>query len=277
MKMTSTSFHVRHDLTPVVAREALLLLRLAPTVNGQALLERARERDLELCRRRSAEKVLASLRDLGLVARQPRREPGMVALTDLGGLMADVAMRDPFLFAELVHLRHWWLWATDRGGPPFAWAYRTVATILWESAPAPVEPDRLVIAVIAAAENDLGIRDVSFSTSSVLGILHWLRALSPTCIVTGMFRRRAACSPEALVLALEAIRCGAGNGGAALLLNPDVRRLACCALLIEEASFDEVLAQAEEAQAIIHLSAAAGEAVIVRPSALTRLVSAEAA
>src|SRR5579875_3129525 len=198
-----TSFHVRHDLTPNVARDALLLLRVGPATDTADFLSRARARDLEIGRRRSPDKVIAALRDLDFIARpaNPRCDP--LQLTTLGQRVADVALRDELLFAELIHMRYTWLWTPEQGGPNFSWAYQTVCVALWHGAPMPVDNDRLVATVLSAAEHEFAVKSISFSSSSVLGILHWLRALSPPCIKGGHFRRRAACPPETLLLTLE--------------------------------------------------------------------------
>lgn len=274
--MTSTSFHVRHDLTPSVARDALLLLRLGPMVDGAELMAQARARDLELGRRQSAEKVLASLRDLGLIQRSLRGQPEALTLTPLGAAVAEIGVWDDLLFAELVHLRYWWLWTPEHGGPAFAWSYQTVTTMLWEGAPTPVDPDRLVAAVLAAAERAFGTRGVSFSRSSLLGILHWLRALSPPCIVTGHFRCRPACPPEALLLTLEGLHHAAGRAiGVPLRLDSAVRTRACRALLLDEEAFDDVLSQAEDTNGLVRLNGGGRDAVVLSQSICPGLISME--
>jgi hypothetical protein len=274
--MTSASFHVRHDLTPSAARDALLLLRLGPMIDGADLMAQARARDLELGRRQSADKVLASLRDLGLIRRPLRGRPDGLALTPLGAAVAEIAVRDDLLFAELVHLRYWWLWTPEHGGPAFAWSYHTVTTMLWEGAPTPVDPDRLVAAVLAAAEQGFGTRGVSFSRSSLLGILHWLRALSPPCIIRGHFCCRPACPPEALLLALEGLQHASGQAiGMPLRLDRATRLRACRALLLDEEAFDDMLSQAEEAKALVRLNGGGRDAVVLSQSAYRGLISTE--
>lgn len=248
------SFHVRHDLSPPVARDALLLLRAAPSPDGPDLLRRAREHDLELGQRRSVDKVVGSLRDLGFVERPASTQVGL-RLTPLGRQLADVAARDPLLLGELVHQRHWWLWSPERGGPAFAWAYTTVARTLWADAPAEVDRDRLVAAVIDAAEQRFGLDAVSFSGSSVLGVLHWLRTLRPPCMAGSRFQRRLVCPPEALVITLAGCQARAGlPSGVPVRLDARTRTLACQALLLEEASLDEAIATAEESLGMVRQS-----------------------
>jgi hypothetical protein len=271
-----TSFHVRHDFTPVHGREALLLLVNAPALGNDDLLQRARVRGLELGERRSPDKVVASLRDLGLASRSGHRATGPIELTPLGRELAVVAQRDPLLFGEFIHLRYWWLWAVHNPAAHFSWAYRTVTNLLWEEAPTTVDADRLVAAVLEAAEREFGVFGASFSPSSVLGILHWLRALSPPCLAGSDFQRRAACPPEAVVSALEGIQVTRGRPlDAPLRLDGAGRELACRATMLDDAALDDVLVLAEESLGLLRRSGDGGEVVVLRRSLIPGLVSVE--
>lgn len=266
-----TTFHVRHDFSPTVAREALLLLRLAPMTSERDFQALARSYDFELGRRQSSTKVFASLRDLGLVNRATRDGP--LALTPLGQQLAEIALRDELLLAELIHLRYCWLWTPERGGEGFSWAYQTVAGLLWEEAPTPIDTDRLVATIIAGAEAQFGVKGASFSPSSVLGIMHWLRALSPPCVVAGAFYHRPACAPESLLLTLEAIAAVTGvPGGVALRLDASTRHRACRILLIDGDAFDDILAQLEELGSLTLRSSHGGETVLLFDTPLPGLV-----
>jgi hypothetical protein len=268
-----TSFHVRHDFNPAVARDVLLLLRMASTPNEAELLVRARARDLEIGRRQSVAKVVASLRDLGLVEHPLSEQRGNIRLTTIGHQVADVAVRDELLLAELIHLRYWWLWTPECGGAMFAWAYQTVAGMLWDEASMPIDNNRLVGIVLAAAEQQFHIRGISFSASSVLGILYWLRALSPTCIVGGTFRRRPTCPPEALMIALEGMYSVIGHPlGSSLRLDSATRDRVCRSVLLEIEAFDEVLSQAEAALGLIRRHGASGDMVLIRESLFPGLI-----
>lgn len=256
-----TTFHVRHDFHPALAREALLLLRNAPCADEQDFLALARSRDFEIGRRRSPAKVFASLRDLGLIHRENRHMP--LALTSSGHYLAEVALQDESLLAELIHLRYCWLWSPETGGEGFAWAYQTVAGLLWDESPTPIDTDRLVATVISGAEERFDVKGASFSPSSVLGILHWLRALSPPCIIANTFHRRPSCAPEALLFTLEAIAKVSGAPcGAALRLDAATRRRACRILLIDEEAFDEILGQLEDLGSVMRRVGDNGEMVV---------------
>lgn len=267
----SGAFHVRHDLTPPLAREVLLLLRSATSANAAALLEQARARDYALGRLSGADKVLASLRDLGFVTRGTPRGQS-IELTSIGRVVANVGASDPLLFAELVHIRYWRLWSEQTGGPGFGWAYRLVASTLWECAPATVDADRLTTTVLTAAEDRFGLRSVSFSRSSVLGILHWVRALTPKCIDDQRkFTRRAAAAPEAFLLALEAARRDVGiPPGVPTRVDVHLRQRVSEMLLIDPEAFDEGLTQLEEGYGVARLREPGVERILVPTLATER-------
>jgi hypothetical protein len=268
-----TSFHVRHDFSPIFARNALLLLRMADAPSEEAFLEQARARDLDIGRRQSVTKVFASLRDLGLIETTPAGQRGQVRLTNLGKQLADVAVHDKLMFAEMIHLRYWWLWQPSKEKEYFAWSYQTVATILWEESPVTIDSDRLVNMVLAAAEQHFGISGISFSTSSVSGILHWLRVLSPPCIVGKIFRRRPTCPPEALVIALGGIAAAREHpAGIPLRLDAATREQACRVTLLAEEAIDEVVQQAEETLGVIRRSGDGGETVLIRELLMPELI-----
>lgn len=257
-----TTFHVRHDFHPTLAREALLLLEKIPFTNEQSFLALARSQDFEIGHRQSSVKIFASLRDLGLVYRANQHSP--LSLTSLGHQLAQVASYDALLLAELIHLRYCWLWTPETGGEGFAWAYQTVAGLLWDEAPTSIDTDRLVATVITGAEERFAVKGASFSPSSILGILHWLRALSPPCIINNVFHRRSSCAPETLLLTLEAIATVTGVPfGAALRLDASTRHRACRVLLIDEEAFDETLSQLEEIGSVVRRAGDSGEMVVL--------------
>lgn len=260
-----TSFHVRHDFGPGVARDAILLLRGSRSLDGATFLTEARARDLEIGHRQSAAKVFASLNDLGLIKRAREGRQERVSLTELGVQLADVALRDSFMLAELIHLRYWSLWSDELGGPPFAWAYQKVAGTLWDEAPTAINTNRVVTMILAAAEERFEVSGVSFSSSSLLGVLHWLRALRPPCVAADGFRRRVLCPPEALVVALEWAYTAARRPlGVPLYINAATRQRVCRAILLEDEAFDEVLSQAEEILGVIHRHGDGGEMVLLQ-------------
>jgi hypothetical protein len=268
-----SNFHVRHDFKPNVARDALLLLRLLSETDAEHLTAYARARDLEIGHLQTSDKVFASLQDLGLVERSHANRKKTMKLTPLGSRLAELALRDELLFAELVHLRYWWLWTPGREGGYFSWAYRAVANMLWEEAPTPVDTNRLVATVISAAEEEFGIQSVSFSSSSVLGILHWLRALRPACINAGIFHRRIACPPEAVLVALEGVQETQRHSiGFPVHLDAETRSLICRATLIDPAALDDVLTHAEQSLGLVRRDGYSGEIALLRGTYLADLL-----
>lgn len=268
-----STFHIRHDFHPVVGREALLLLQAMGETNEAEFLGRARAHDFELGRRQSATKILASLHDLGLAERPYSARRELIRLTSLGLRMAELAVRNELLLAEFIHLRYWCLYQPGYGGPPFAWAYQTVAGALWEDAPTSIDNDRLVAMVLALAEQQFLLKGVSFSSSSVLGVLHWVRALRPPCVSEGQFQRRPACPPEILVLALEGIHASTGRPlGIPVRLDVATRNAACRTVLLDIAAFDTVLAQAEETFGLIRRQGDGGEMLFIRESLFPGLI-----
>lgn len=235
------SFHVRHDFIPALAREALLLIANGVSTPDE-LQSQAVARDYELGHRQSPDKLLASLRDLDFLKRHATGRDHTLELTGLGQRMAQVAAADEFLFAELVHLRYWSLWDNKSGGEPFSWAYQTVSGMLWADIAGPIETDRLVSEILLQARDAFQIESISFSSSSLLGVLHWLRALNPKCVVGNEFRRRPACAPEAFVLGLRRIVKLAGvPAGVPYPLGEAERTAVCQMLLLDLAGYEEML------------------------------------
>lgn len=269
-----SSFHVRHDCSPPVARDALLLLRLGAIPDEATLLEQARIRDLDIGQRQSATKVLATLRDLGFVERTQSGHAGNLCLTPLGQQIADIAVRDELLMAELIHLRYWLLWDADiQTGEHFAWSYQTVAGLLWEQAPVSIDNNYLVSIIQNMAEQQFDVSGISFSTSSVLGIFHWLRNLSPPCVNRQTFQRRSGCSPEAVMIALQREYQQAGTSyGVPLRLDAATRERICRTLLLDIDAFDDILFQTEEAFGVIRRQGNGGDMVFLREPCLPDLI-----
>jgi len=268
----TTSFHVRHDFYPEVARDALVLLKTKTFLSDTDLLVEARARDLELGQRSSPTKILSSLRDLGLLQRGHPLE-----LSPLGREVANIAIRNRLLFTELIHLRYWSLWnSIAQRGAMFAWAYQMVVGSLWDEGMGKIDSNHLVGMVIASAEETFQRRDISFSNSSVLGILHWLRALSPPCCESTSFRRRAACSPEALVLGLRRVLYEQDRGSdAPLRLDTAIRDRVCRSLLLDVEVFDDMLEQAEDSRYLQRHQGSVGDMILIHTSLLEDLVRLE--
>jgi hypothetical protein len=271
-----SSFHVRHDFNPTVAREALLLLRLLGCTTENEFLVQARDRDFEIGQRQSAAKVFASLHDLGLLLRPAGTRTKQVTLTRLGICIADIALYDDLLFAELIHLRYYNLWSPEHAGQEFSWAYQMVANRLWDDAPTQINQNHLVAHVLAMATQEFGVTGISFSSSSVLGILQWLRALRPACIINDTFHRRLLCPPEALISALAGLHSNAGHRfDVPLQLDANMRERACRILLLDPTAFDDVLVQATDTLNILHRHGHGGEMLLLDRPLIPGLVAGE--
>jgi hypothetical protein len=268
-----TSFHVRHNFTPALAHEALLLLKKEPIPSIEVLVNRAREHDFELGHRGTADKVVASLRDLGLLCGTTTGHTTL-QLTSLGQILLEQTKRDHLLFAEYVHLRYWWQGVLSHAEIPYSWAYRFVATLLWDSSPAVINSDLIVTTVLADAERNFEVDSVSFSSASVQGIMHWIRALSPAVVNVGTIQRRFSCPPEAMAIALEAVNAARGRGpNVPTQLDTSTKRLVCQCLLLEPAALDDALVQAEDALGLVRRQTEGHEVVWLRESVLPGLVS----
>jgi hypothetical protein len=109
------------------------------------------------------------------------------------------------------------------------------------------------------------VAGASFSASSVLGVLRWLRALSPPCLDASNFRRRLACPPESVMVCLDCIQAEQGQApGAPLRLNVSVLERICRATLLDDAALDDVLLLANETLGLRRRSGDGGDLVVLR-------------
>jgi hypothetical protein len=239
------SFHVRHDLQPELTRELLLLLSKLPEGQTQAQLRTAAQaRGYKLSERKDYNKLLRSLAELKLLT--SAHEP--LTLSNTGRIAATVADFYPHLLPDFVHFLYYALWDTAPS-MYFSWSYRTVCDILWQTAPGTVNRSYLVSLVLQEAEQRFCVQGISFSASSVAGILNWLAALNPLCLTTQdrqqIFNRRSYCSVELFALTLNHIYQINRGGDSFIPLSPSLRQNICRLCLISLEAFDEMLDQAE--------------------------------
>ncbi len=87
---------------------------------------------------------------------------------------------------------------------------------------------------------------ISFSQNSVTGIINWLEAMEPPCIIqtssgSKTFARRAFCSSELVLLALEYARVKVSTSQISQLqLSNEVCRIVAHLCLVEEEVLDEL-------------------------------------
>ncbi len=248
MKTLSTRpfYHVRHDLQPKLTEELLVLLWDKSPCTVDVLQKAAKERGYRLANR-SPDQLLASLGNLRIVG---HRERGEIYLTDLGRLISRTAKYNPGLIPELIHFTYYTIYDESNPSSRFSWAYRLVCEHLWKTRSSLINGHRLVTLVQEQAEQtfpDYEEYGISFSHNSVLGIVNWLEALNPLCVTQTQsgnrtFARRAFCSSELLLLALEYMRMKLGNPIAVQLqLSNEIRQAIACLCLVEEESLDDLL------------------------------------
>jgi len=175
------TFHTRHDFTPELGWAAFQLvyeMGRAGAASG-TLESAARAATSPLARLSDLTKVLASLEDLGLLTREGKA----VALTDFGQALAVGVGAYETGFRAAVHCVYaWkWLWEGDRDHASPSWSYREVCRQLLSGPPVGIASDDLVLRVVDAA-SVFNSERVSFSRSSVSGVVNWLMAQTPALV-----------------------------------------------------------------------------------------------
>jgi hypothetical protein len=143
---------------------------------GGALEAAAQAATSPLARRADLTKVLASLEELELLS----REGATVKLTDFGRALAVGMGEYETGFRAAVHCVYaWqWLWEGDQNHASPSWSYREICRQLLSSDPSGIAADDLVLRVVHAA-SVFSAERVSFSRSSVSGVVNWLRGQTP--------------------------------------------------------------------------------------------------
>jgi hypothetical protein len=216
------TFHTRHDFTPELGWAAFQLVFEIGRAGAEAvsLEEAARATTSPLARRADLTKVLASLEDLGLLARGGKAP----TLTDAGRALATGVGAYETGFCAAIHCLYAWQWllAGDAEHASPSWSYRQVCRQLLSSPPTGISSDDLVLRVVDAA-GVFNAERVSFSRSSVSGVVNWLLAQTPALVepvgrnVTRV--RGQAPGPSALRLNLAAL-CALEGGRVALEGRP---------------------------------------------------------
>ena len=177
-RSSAHTFHTRHDFTPELGWAAFQLVAELDHegVSASDLETAARTATSPLARRADLTKVLASLEDLGFVV----RDGGSIALSRLGRALAGGLGAFETGFRVAVHCIYAWQWLLeqDRNHASPSWSYREVCRQLLTSPPTGMAPDELVLGVVDAASIFV-VESVSFSRSSVSGVVNWLLAQAP--------------------------------------------------------------------------------------------------
>jgi hypothetical protein len=175
------TFHTRHDFTPELGWAAFQLVYEIGRAGAATvtLEDAARATTSPLARRADLTKVLASLEDLGLLAREAKG----VTLTPFGQALATGVGAYETGFRAAVHcLYAWqWLWAGDEHHASPSWSYREICRQLLSGPPSGIASDDLVLRLVDAASM-FDAERVSFSRSSVSGVVNWLMAQTPALV-----------------------------------------------------------------------------------------------
>ena len=168
------------------------------------------------------------------------------------------------LLAELIHIVYYTSY-TYQPYKRFSWSYQTLCDWLWNSAPCEIHRDRLVNTVSQAAVDQFGEQGISFSTQSISGILHWVGALNPPCIVeaNSLFTRRSHCPVESFMVALHYTYELQKGDTLSIPLDESVKERVCRICLITPQSFSEMLELAERTFSCLQVWRRRGDRLVI--------------
>lgn len=256
-----TGFHVRHDFQPNFVYELLMILQAVPDGQTEEDLQLAAQvQGYTLRQRTGYGKLINSLVELGIIEKAYK----LFRLTDKGRIISEVSLFQRQLLPEIIHFLYYTSFASDES-LRFSWSYRNVCNHLWMTAPCTVNRDRLVNIVIQNAADQFGETSISFSTQSVMGILHWVGSLYPACLDAPgrMFSRRLSCPLETFLLAVHHVYQRFGDDGTSVLLTPEMRQEVCQICLMVPEAFQEMLEQAETSFDCIKVRRERGERLAI--------------
>ena len=184
--------------------------------------------------------ALTTARALGLV------EKGQNVLTNEGQILAQLEMDKPVLFVDIVHGLQYTIWNERFPSTNcFSWSYRALCQMLWHSGAKAMNSRReLASEIETQARTMFGRPGVVFSPKSIGGALLWLTELEPSVLDQDdeRFMRRAFCSPELFIIAVDFVyQRQEIDYGVNLLLNDENRDAICQVCLLDPACFDRVL------------------------------------
>lgn len=255
-----TGFHVRHDLRPNLTYELLLIFRSSPSgLRTEKIEEVAHMNGYELRHRKSYGKLLSSLSELGLIQQIDKQ----MILSETGRVVADIVAYQPQLLTELIHFLYYTAWHQDSNNR-FSWSYQTLCNMLWHTSPGSLDTNHLVNSVIQRAQDQFGLHSISFSISSVSGILNWISGLQPPCLYekdnSRYFVPRTYCPVEVFALALNHIyQRSLTDDGNYVPVSAELRGQVCEICLLAYESFAEMLEQAESCFEALHVRRERGE------------------
>lgn len=260
--LKQTGFHVRHDLQPALTAELLRLLLVAPVGRTEPELhEMAVELGYKLRARSDYRKLLQSLTELDIITTEHRT----FTLTQMGRTIANLVSYQYELLPEFIHFLYYT--AFDYSAQKrFSWSYRVICQTLWQGSPYNIIPDRLVNIVTQAAVHEFDAEAISFSSQSVSGVLNWLLAMTPPCMIrrdkTLTFERRIYCPIETFMLALNHVyQQQEPEAYQSVALSPELKAEICQICLLSIESFSEMLDQAESCFSQLQVRRERGERI----------------
>lgn len=226
------------------------LSRVATIVENLAIQSTDIDQLAVLCQLGSAvlqKNVFPFLRNLSLLDKK-------TGLAPLGKIAAEIQQSNPDILGDFLHLVIYQLhfFHADKR---FSWAYATVVQQLWlrkEVALSPAEKKSIVGEVVekAAVSFQLPTSEIAFSDSSIVGILNWLRSLSP-CVIRSegkseYFSRRYFCAAPIFIKAVDTIyQQRKLTHGTKIFLREDIKDAICQMLLLDPSGLDGTLDNAK--------------------------------
>ncbi len=259
-----TSFHVRHDLQPSLTYELLILFLYQPLgQTEEELTQSANAQGFRLRGRKDYSKLIKSLRELEILHEDNNR----FLLTVKGQIISRLIQYQHDLLADFIHFLYYSSFDLDPN-KRFSWSYQRVCDALWLAAPAVINRDRLVNYVAREAISVFGENGISFSTSSVSGIVNWLVEMVPNCITAHgaeqYFVRREYCSVELFILALNhSYRKRNSSDQSQITIDNSFRDEVSRLCLINPERFSEMLSLAEGSFTCIDVRRERGDRISV--------------
>jgi hypothetical protein len=244
--MSRFSFHVGTEVRPSSLMELLTLLYEYPESDDELLLIEGANRGFGIgtttnSARNLRDNIMKIPYEFGLIDLKNKK------LTDNGEILYNLCNSNPSLFSELIHYFYYSTWKIiEPSEKCFSWTYATACRLLWEGHQS-VITDHFVNTIRDEIHRTFPDQkgNESFGTKSVNGVLNWLRSLDPAVIEKTdsheRFKRRAFCSPELFVFAIDsAYKNNSIPYGSNLLLDTDIQTQICHLCLLDLEGFDRV-------------------------------------
>jgi hypothetical protein len=191
--------------------------------------------------------VFPFLRSIAILSKKNPPE-----LTALGKVAAALYQSNPDLLGDFLHLVIYNLHQQEPD-KRFSWVYATVAQQMWlrkEVLLSPIEKKSLVQEVIEASSHrfNLPTGEIAFSSSSMTGVLNWLRSLEPPVLESigksERFTRRYFCAAPVFIKAVDLLYQQldrADSYGSHIILREDIQERLCQMLLLDPSGLDNTL------------------------------------